>query len=75
MRSPILPFFLLILRILFNLVVYKRGRFSKTLLKKGFEFVLEKKNSPISFFLGLILLLSKVDLILEKQSCKNDVLM
>lgn len=53
MTGLILYFFLLILRVLFNFVldiVYKYNRFSKTLLKKGFEFVLNNKIRPVLFF-------------------------
>lgn len=43
MRSLILHFFLLILRVLFNFAldaIYKCGEYSKTLLKKKLKFVL-----------------------------------
>lgn len=56
-RNLILYFFLLILEVLFNLAldtVYKCNRFSKTLLEKGFEFVLEEG------LLNLILLVSYI---------------
>lgn len=64
MRSSILHFFLLILKILFNLAtnaVYKYSRFSKTLLKKNLEFFLRKKVDLILFFLCFILLLFKIN--------------
>lgn len=52
-KSAILHFFLLILRVLFNLVldaIYKYGGFSKALLEKSLEFVLGDKINPGLFF-------------------------
>lgn len=69
-------FFLLILEVLFNFIldiIYKYGKFSKTLLKKSLEFILSKKVDFILLFLIFMLLSSKIDPILEKQSCKKDV--
>lgn len=77
MKSPILNFFLLILKISldFNLDTgYKGGRFFETLAKKNLKFVLNKRNGTVVFNLGFVLLLVKIDLILEKQDCKKDVL-
>lgn len=74
-RIPILHFFLLILEVLFNPtldVIYKPNRFSKNLLKKSLEFVLDEKSSLILFFLSLVLLPSRIDLILKEQSHKKD---
>lgn len=71
-------FFLLVLEILFNLnpdTNYKQGEFYKVLAKKCLEFALNKQDSSVIFNLSLVLLLAKVDLILEKQSCKKDTLM
>lgn len=77
MKSLILNFFLLMLKISLNLspnTNYKYSGFSKTLLKKTFKFVLSKKNDIIIFNLSLILMLTKFNLILEKQSYKKDAL-
>lgn len=57
------------LRILLNLspdANHKGGRFSKTLPKKNFEFVLSRRNGTVAFNLGLVLFTKKVDLILEE---------
>lgn len=73
-KSPILYFFLLILGILLNLGLdadYKQNRFSKTLLKKYFKFVLSKRNSTVAFDLDLVLLPAKIDSVVEKQNCKK----
>ena len=51
---------------------YERDRFSEILLEKGLEFVLSRRNSIIVFNLSFILLLVKINPVLEKQSCKND---
>lgn len=67
-------FFLLILEILFNLIpdiIYKHSRFFKTLLKKSFEFILNKKIGFVLFFLHFMLLLSRIDSILEEQGYKK----
>lgn len=50
---------------------YKSNRFSKTLPKKSFKFVLSSKNNIVAFNLGFMLLPAKVDSIWEKQSCKR----
>lgn len=77
-RSPILYFFLLVLKIPLNLgpdIGYKRGRFFEALSEKGFEFVPNKGSGPIALNFGLILLLMEVDLIPEEQGCKRNELM
>lgn len=64
MKNPILYFFLLILEILLNFslnIYHKCDRFSKTLLEKGFKFVLYKKNNTIAFNLSLVLLSAEID--------------
>lgn len=69
MRSLILDFFLLVLKIAFNFnldVCYKRNRFSKILLEKSFKFVLYKKNSTIVLNLSFVLLAMEIDLIIKK---------
>lgn len=46
-------FFLLILRVLFNLgidVIYDHGRFSKILSKKNLKFILSEEISLVLFF-------------------------
>lgn len=75
MKSLILYFFLLILRILFDFsldAIYKYNRFSKILLKKIFKFVLGKRVSLILFLLYFILLSLKVYFVLKKKSYKNN---
>lgn len=70
-------FFLLILRIPFNLsqdISYKVGRFFKILLEKSLKFVSNRKDGTITFNLGFILFSAKVDLVSEKQSCNKNVL-
>lgn len=42
------------------------------MLKKGFKFVLYKKNSIILFNLYFIMLLAKIDLVSEKRGYKRD---
>lgn len=70
-------FFLLVLRISLDFYLdasYKQDRFSKTLPKKSFKFVLNRKIGIIAFHLNFMLLLAKIDLLTEKQSCKRDAL-
>lgn len=74
MINLILYFFLLIPKTFFNLAlntIYKHNRFFKALLETNFKFVLSKKISFIFFFLYLVLLLSKLNSIIEKESCKK----
>ena len=76
-RSPVLYFFLLVLRVFFDFssdVVYKRSGFSKTLSKEGFEFILNEKVYPVLLNLSFVLLPSEIDPILEEQGCKGDTL-
>lgn len=54
---------------------YKCSRLSKTLLKKGLEFALYRRNSIVAFDMSFVLLSIEIDYILEKQSCKKDALM
>ena len=68
-------FLLLVLGIPLNLGLdasYKRGGFSKTLLKKSLEFVLNKGNGIVTFNLSFVLLLAKVNPISKKRGCKRD---
>lgn len=70
----ILYFLLLVLEILLNLsldVDHKCNRFFKIFLEKSLEFVLSKRSVIISLYLGYMLLLAKVDLVFEEQSCKK----
>lgn len=53
---------------------YKGSRFSKILPKKGFEFIPSRKNSTITLNWSFVLLLAKIDLILEEQDEKKDTL-
>lgn len=74
MKNPILNLLLLMLRILLYLspnADYKGGRFSKTLPKKGVEFVLSKEDSTIKFNLGFLLLPAEIDSISKKQGYKR----
>lgn len=74
-RNLILNLLLLALRISHDLsqdAGYKGGRFSKNLREKVLEFLPSKRDSTIAFKLGLILLLTKVDPIPEKQCRKKD---
>lgn len=43
------------------------------MLKKGFKFILNKKDDIIAFYLNFILLIAKVDSFLKKQSYKNNI--
>lgn len=77
MRSLILYFFLLVLKIFLNFCSnagYKQNKFSKNLLKKSFKFILSKRDIIIIFNFGLMLLPAGINLILEKQNCKRDIL-
>lgn len=74
MKSLILYFFQLVLEIPLNLDLnanYKRGRFFKTLLEKGFKFILSKSKA-VAFDLSLVLLLGKIDLVTKEQSRKRN---
>ena len=51
---------------------YKQGRFSKTLLKKGLEFVPSRGDGIIAFNLSFILLPAEVNPISEEEDCKED---
>lgn len=75
MKSPVLYFFLLVFKILFDLfpnVVYKHNRFLKVFLDKNFEFVLCIETGPIAFKSSLILISIKVNFFLKTQGCKED---
>lgn len=74
-KSNFTLFLLILSRVLFNPapdIIYKYNRFSKTLLEKGFKFILDESITLVLFFSCLILLLLKFDLISEKQSRKKD---
>lgn len=65
------------LKILVNLSLdtrYKGDRFSKTLLKKSYKFVPNKKDTIIAFNLDFALLLVEADPILKQQGRKVDIL-
>lgn len=55
-------------------VTYKEDKFSKVLLKKNCKFVVSKKNGFVSFNWDYLLLLAKIDFIIEKQNCKKNAL-
>lgn len=64
MKSLVLYFFLLVLKISFNLtldIVYKRSRFFKTLLKKGLKFVLYEEKNSVLFNLSFVFLLAEIN--------------
>lgn len=68
-KSLILNFFLLILGILLNFcpdIDHKQGGFFKIFSEKSLKFVLNKEDSIVIFYFGLILMLAKVDLIAKK---------
>lgn len=52
----------------------KSSRFSRTLPKKGLEFVLSGRNGTIAFNLSFMLLQAEIDLISKNQGCKKDAL-
>lgn len=54
---------------------YKQSKFFKILPEKNFKFISSRENSIITFNLSFVLLLVKVDLILKKKSCKENVFM
>lgn len=68
MRNLVLYFFLLVLRVLFNLasdVVYKCSGFAKTLPEEGLKFVSGRGSGPTMLDPGFMLLPAKVDSIPE----------
>ena len=74
-RGPILYFLLLVLGIPFDLgpnASYKQGRFSKTLLEKGLEFVPRRGDGIVTFNLSFVLLPAEVNPVLEERGCKGD---
>lgn len=74
-KNLILNFLLLILGISLNLysdISYKQCKFFETLLEKGLKFVLSKRDDILTFNLGLMLLPSEIDPIVEKQGRKKD---
>lgn len=78
MRSPVLYFFLLMLKVLFNLIldaVYKRSRFSKAFSEEGLKLVPGRGSSLITLNLGLMLLPAEVDCFFEKLDYKKDAFM
>lgn len=77
MGSSILNFLLLMLRIPLNLNLdasHKSSNFTKALLEKSLEFVLNKRNNTVIFNFGLVLLPAGVNLIQKKQGHKKEVL-
>lgn len=75
MKSLILYFFLLILRFSLNLspnASYKQDKFPKILLKKDFEFILNKRGNIILFDLNFILLLREIYLVIKKPNNKKN---
>ena len=76
-RLLILYFLLLVFEIPFNLglnISYKWGESSKTLVEESLKFILSKQSAIVIFNLSFILLLAKIDLILEEQSNKKATL-
>lgn len=75
MGSPVLYFFLLVLKVPLNLtpnIIHKGSRFSQTFLEKSLKFFPYKGGGPILFDTDLILLPAEVDPIPEKRDCKRD---
>lgn len=75
MKCLILNFFLLILKILLNLIsddIYKQFKVSKILLEKSFKFNQAQKNfgSGGLVFSMYVLVLIKTNLIIKKQNYK-----
>lgn len=76
-ESTTLYFFLLVLEISLNFkpdTGHKHNRFSKTLLKKDFKFVLSRRDNTIVFNLSFILLLIQNNPNLKEQSYKKNML-
>lgn len=64
-------------KILFNLssnANHEGHRFSKTLVKKSFEFISSRRDSTITLNLRLVLILIKVDPISKEQNYKKNIL-
>lgn len=75
MKSPILYFLLLVLRIPLNLVPdasHKQGKFPKTLLGKSLKFISSRGGGIIVFKLSFVLLPAEINLIAKEQSCKKN---
>lgn len=75
-EGPILYFFLLILGISLDLgrdASHKQDKFSKILLKKGFEFIISRKYGIVASKLSFMLLPAEVNPVSEKWNCKEDV--
>lgn len=78
LQNLILYIVLLVLGIFLDFsldVGYEKGEFSKILLKKSLEFILNYGDNTFVFNLSFMLLQIKVYSILEEQSCKGDALM
>lgn len=78
MKTSIVNFFLLVLRILLNIYLntyYKCNKFSKTLLEKSFKFISNRENNIIALYLSLMLFLTEIDFVAKKQNCKRDIFM
>lgn len=66
-KSLVLYFFFLILKVFFDLtpdVVYKQSGFLKTLLKKSFKFVLYEGSNSVLLNLDLMLLPAEINFII-----------
>lgn len=53
---------------------YEQDRLSKTLWKKGFTFILNRKDNIVAFNLSLVLLSAEINLVTEKRGCKKSIL-
>lgn len=76
-KNSILYFLVLVLGILLDLdpdASQKQGRFFKTLSENVLKFVSFRTNSTIVFNFRFVLLPAEVDLVLEKQSLKENAL-
>lgn len=54
--------------------VYKHGKFSEVLLKKGLQFVPNRKDGIGAFHSSFVLLPVEINFFLKEQGCKKDAL-
>ena len=77
-RGPILYFLLLVLGIPLGLrpdASHEQGGFSKTLPKKGLEFVSSRGDGIVAFYLSFVLLPAEVNPISEERGREGDAFM
>lgn len=74
MKSLVLYFFLLILKVPFNHIpdaIYKYDKFFKIFSEKNFKYIFNRINNSILFKLSLILLLAKTDFFSKKMKLQK----